>query len=127
MDAFDHVNNAIYLRWFESARIVYFERADVVARMKEEGVGPILARATVDYRAPLRYPDTVRVEATVTRIGKSSFTMGYRVKSSALGWAIAAEGEGVVVMVDYRRGGTVPLDDATRARILALEAGGAGR
>jgi acyl-CoA thioester hydrolase len=123
MDAFDHVNNAVYLRWFESARIAYFERVGVIARMTAEGVGPILARASVDYRAPLRYPDTVRVAATVTRLGHSSFVMGYRVTSAAHGGAVAAEGEGVVVLVDYRRGGSVALDDATRAAIAALEAG----
>lgn len=122
MDAFGHVNNAVYLRWFESARIAYFERTGVASRMGDAKIGPILARATVDYRLPLRYPDTVRASATVLSLGRTSFVMGYRVTSAAHQGAVAAEGEGVIVMLDYRGGGKVPLDDEVRARIRALEA-----
>lgn len=125
MDAFGHVNNAVYLRWFETARIAYFERTGLIERMKREGVGPILARATVDFRLPLRYPDTVRAAARVASFGKTSFVMSYRVTSAANAGATAAEGEGVVVLVDYANGGKVALDDATRRAIEAVEAGGA--
>lgn len=125
MDAFQHVNNAVYLRWFESARIRYFERTGLVDRVKREGIGPILGRATIDYRLPLAYPDTVRVAATVVRFGTTSFVMGYRLTSAAHGGAVAAEGEGVIVMVSYRTGGgKVPLDEDTRRAILAFEATG---
>ncbi len=123
MDAYGHVNNAVYLRWFETARMAYFGGTGVEDRKATDGVGPILARATVDYRRPITFPDTVRVEVTVTRLGRSSFTMAYRLHSRALG-ALAAEGESVVVMVDYRSGSTVALDEGLRRRILELEASG---
>jgi acyl-CoA thioester hydrolase len=126
MDAFSHVNNTVYLRWFETARIAYFERTGVIDRMKREGVGPILARATVDFRLPLRYPDTVRAAARVSRFGTTSFVMNYRVTSAAHEGATAAEGEGVIVLVDYAKGGKVAIDDATRRAIEALEAGATG-
>ena len=121
MDAFGHVNNAVYLRWFESARIAYFERLRLIERGGVAGVGPILARATVDYRIPLRYPDRIRASATVTKLGNTSFTMGYRVTSEGNAGAVAAEGEGVIVLVDYAKGGKVPLDDELRKRISDLE------
>src|SRR3954462_9000694 len=107
MDSFGHVNNVVYLRWFESARIAYFERAGVLEQMPD--IGPILARHTIDYRIPLRYPDDVRVSATVLKTGNTSFTMGIRLRSRANDRAIAAEGEGVIVMVDYRTGKKAPL------------------
>jgi acyl-CoA thioester hydrolase len=122
MDAYGHVNNAVYLRWFETARIEYFRRAQVEERMKTEHIGPILARATVDYRRPVVFPDTVRVEARVPKLGTTSFTMTYRLTSQAQG-AVAAEGDSVVVMVDYRSGAKVPLDDLLRQRIADIEAG----
>lgn len=121
MDAFAHVNNTVYLRWFESARIAYFERTGLIERMQREQVGPILARTTIDYRVPLTYPDRVQVQATVSRLGTSSFTMKYRVRSEAKK-AIAAEGEGVIVLIDYRSGGKVALDEQVRRAIQALEA-----
>jgi acyl-CoA thioester hydrolase len=122
MDSFGHVNNTVYLRWFETARIAYFERTGVVDRMESEGVGPILARTSIDFRLPVQYPDSVRAEATVTRIGKTSFVMGYRVLSTAHGGAVAAEGDGVVVMLDYVKGEKVPLSETERLAIRDLEA-----
>jgi acyl-CoA thioester hydrolase len=123
MDSFQHVNNVAYLRWFESARIAYFERAGLMDRMP--AIGPILARQTIDYRIPLVYPDTLRASATATKLGNTSFSMGLRLESSRQG-KLAAEGEAVVVMVDYRNNQKVPLGTALRARIEALEAAGAG-
>lgn len=119
MDAFRHVNNAVYLRWFESARIAYFERVGLVVY---EGVGPILARATIDFKRPVTYPDTVTVEATITRLGTTSFEMHYRATSKAQGGAIVAQGDSVVVLFDYASGSKVALPAALREAIEAVEA-----
>ncbi len=125
MDAFGHANNAVYLRWFESARILYFERTGVLERMEAERVGPIVARTSVDYRKPVRYPDTLKVSATVLRIGTTSFVMRFRVVSTALNGELAAEGETVVVMMDYRTGAKLMINPALRSRVVAFEATGA--
>jgi len=124
MDAFQHVNNVVYARWLETARMVYLERIGLVERMRVEGVGPILARTVIDYQRPLQYPDTVCVDVTVTTIGTKSFTMAFRVRSEAQG-ADAATGEQVMVVYDYRAGRTAPVDDRLRAAIAAVEAAGA--
>jgi acyl-CoA thioester hydrolase len=126
MDAFQHVNNAVYFRWFESARIAYFERTGLSQRAKAEGIGPILGRAVVDYKIPLTYPDTVRISATVASFGTTSFVMRYRCTSAARDGALAAEGEGVVVLVDYKKGGKVALDEQIKGAILRLEGSGGG-
>jgi acyl-CoA thioester hydrolase len=118
MDAFQHVNNDAYLRWFESARISYFEAAGVMDGMPS--VGPILARQTIDYRLPLTYPDRLRASATVLRLGTTSFTMGLRLSSLKHG-KVAAEGEAVIVMLDYRSGHKISLPESLRARLGKLE------
>ena len=119
MDAFGHVNNANYLRWFESARIAYFEK---IAMSRGAGDAspwvPILARATVDFRKPVTYPDTITVEATVTKFGNTSFTMAYRATSAALG--LVAEGEAIVVVLDGS-GQKRPLPDALKRAVEQLE------
>ncbi len=124
MDAFQHVNNVVFARWLETARMLYFERVGLVKRVREEGVGPILARTVIDYRRPVTYPDTVRVETTVSRIGGSSFTMAFRVWSEAER-AEVATGEQVIVHYDYRAGRAVPVDEALRQAIAAVEGAGA--
>ena len=119
MDAFGHVNNANYLRWFESARIAYFERIKVgISSHDASAWVPILGRATIDFRKPVTYPDTVTLEATVTRFGNTSFTMAYRAVSPVLG--LAAEGEAIVVLLDGA-GNKVPLPAELKQAIEQLE------
>jgi acyl-CoA thioester hydrolase len=121
MDAFQHVNNVAYARWVESARVAYFTRLGLMGPARTEGPGPILARIAIDYLRPLTYPDTVRVDATVRAIGKSSLTVGYRIWSVAQ-QAEVANGEDVVVVFDYATGRKALVDDGLRAAIAALEA-----
>src|SRR5262245_11332785 len=101
MDAFQHVNNSVYFRYFESARIAYFERLQFMDLMQTTGVGPILASTQCRFRIPLTYPDTMRVGAKITDIADDRFVMRYAVVSQRL-QKIAAEGEGVIVSFNYR-------------------------
>jgi acyl-CoA thioester hydrolase len=121
MDAFQHVNNVAYARWLETGRIAYFRRIGFLERMKAEGIGPILAKLTLEYRRPVTFPDTVRVEVTTTKIGRTSFTLAYRVWSEEQR-AEVVTGEDVIVVMDYRTSRTAPVDEPLRAAIRALEA-----
>lgn len=123
MDSFGHVNNAVYLRWLETARIASFLKSGVLDRKDAEGVGPILARATVDYRRPVVFPDTVHVSVGVGRVGASSFVLTYRVTSEAQAQTVVAEGETVIVQINYRTGEKVPIEGALRATLLQAVAG----
>ena len=75
MDAFQHVNNIVYFRYFESGRIAYLERTGLMAAMTEHGVGPILASASCKFKFPLTYPDRVLVGVRVGDIGADRFAM----------------------------------------------------
>lgn len=119
MDAMGHVNNINYFRYFETARIRYFELTGVLESMKETGIGPILAEATCRFRKPLLYPDTVTVGVRVNSVGKSSFVMEYMVVSASLG--IAATGIGVIVMYDYRSGSKTGVPALIRKAIEDVE------
>ena len=61
MDAFQHINNAVYFRYFEDIRISYFERIKVIDHMNKTQIGPILASTKCDFRAPLTFPDTIQI------------------------------------------------------------------
>ena len=126
MDAFQHVNNAVYFRWFESARIAYFREVGFVpaADGAPRGVGPILASADCRFRIPLAYPDRVSVGARVAELAADRFTMRYAVASHAAG-ALAATGSGQVVAYDYDQRRKAPLPDPVRRRIERLERGAA--
>jgi len=121
MDSFGHVNNTLYLRWCESARIYYFMRTGVLEEMGSSKIGPILAHAAIDYRVPVEFPDTIDISSTVTKLGNTSFTMEYRMCSRAKEGLIVALGKSIMVMVDYSTGKPVPLGDFIRKKVIALE------
>ncbi|MBS0264739.1 MAG: acyl-CoA thioesterase [Planctomycetes bacterium] len=119
-DAFQHVNNTVYIRWFESARIAYGDRAGLELQVADRKIGPILAAISCNYRRQLTFPDTVHIGARVTRIGNSSLKMEHRVISEALG-AVAAEGDSTLVAFDYTGQTPVPVPDIVRAAIAQIE------
>ena len=120
MDAFGHVNNIVYFRYFETARIAYFEKLDVTEFLGRDPVGPILAETTCRFRAALSYPDTVSIGAQVASIGEDRFVMRYAVFSHRLG-RISAVGEGTLVCYDYRVNRKAAVPENLRRRIADLE------
>lgn len=125
MDALRHVNNAVFARWLESARIAYLARVGMLGGLGEggePGVGPILARQTIDFRRPVEFPDVVTIDVRVARLGTTSMELRYRVRSRAQA-AIVAEGESIVVLFDFASSTKRELPAPLRAAITALEAG----
>ena len=120
MDAFQHVNNIVYFRYFESGRIAYFERAAWTASERTGGIGPILASVACRFKFPLTFPDRVLVGTRVDTIEDDRFTMHHRVVSTRH-QRVAAEGEGVVVAYNYLANCKAQLPATVRAQIAALE------
>jgi acyl-CoA thioester hydrolase len=128
MDAMSHVNNTVYFRYFESARIAYFEKMHLIGYMAETGIGPILAETSCKFRSPLSYPDKVLVGSKVVGIKADRFIM-HNVAFSTRQQKIAAEGESVIVTFNYREGKKAAVPEVVRKGILdmekSVEAGGA--
>ena len=121
MDAMQHVNNIVYFRYIESARMAYFERIGFLAHLDEKGVGPILAWTSCRFRRALTYPDKVSVGTRVTKIEADRFTMQTLIVSHVMN-DVSAESEGVVVSFDYREQKKTVLPSEVRKRIEQLEA-----
>lgn len=120
MDSYRHVNNAVYFRYFESARLEYFKRLGWFDYEQQTGIGPILAATQARFRKPLTYPDTIRVGAHVSALAEDRFTMDHVIVSQRLG-TVAAEGQGTIVTFHYGQGTKVPIPDELRRRIAELE------
>ena len=116
LDAFGHVNNTVFFRFFESARIAYFEAIGFVSG---GGVGPILHSTNCRFRLPLGYPDKLKVGACVTELQKDRFTMEYKILSAKHG-AIAGEGTGLIVAYDYGKQTKAEVPPEVAAKIQAL-------
>ena len=120
MDSLQHVNNIVYFRYFESARMAYFDRLDIWTYMNETGTGPILASTQCKFRLPLSYPDTVSVGTKITEIAEDRFLMKYMVVSHRHS-KVAAEGEGMIVAYNYREKRKTPLPEELTERIRVIE------
>jgi acyl-CoA thioester hydrolase len=123
MDAYRHVNNTVYFRYFENARLEYFRRLGWPEFEEATGVGPILAATRARFRRPLTYPDTVSIAARVATLAEDRFTIEHRVVSHRLG-EVTTEGEGTIVTFHYGRGEKVPVPEELRRRIAELEGRG---
>ena len=120
MDAFRHVNNTVFFRWFETGRIAYFLAIGWPKVQEATGVGPILAATSCRFKRPVAFPDRIVVAARVPPFDGNRFTMEYRVASAAHG-GVAAEGEGLIVPYDYRAKAKAALPEEVRRAIEALE------
>lgn len=121
MDSYRHVNNVVYFRYFEAARLEYFRRLGWFEYEEATGIGPILAATSARFRRPLTYPDTIWVGVRVPALDEDRFTMEYRLVSRKLA-AVAAEGTGTIVTYHYGQATKVPVPEELRRRIAELEA-----
>ena len=100
-DLFGHVNNVVYLRWFESSRVAYWDDSGMRELMEPNNLGPILASIHCDYKQQIRYPDAIEVSARMERLGNTSMTIHHELWSDDVG-GIAATGTSVIVLFDYK-------------------------
>jgi len=116
IDSLGHVNNAVYLTYMEEARTKYYMQTARTTRLDE--IEFILASAKVDFRSPIAWGETVLIRVWPTRIGTSSFTLGYEMRVKGDG-RLAAEAESVQVAYDYAAKKSKPIPSDFRR---ALEA-----
>ncbi len=126
MDAFQHVNNAVYLRYFESARIRYFEQTPMFDIMQAQGIGPIVHSHRIRYRFPLTYPDRVLIGVRVVGVAEDRLIAAYRLVSTRHN-VIAAEGDTTIVFLDYRKGGKAPIPEPVLRAFDGLEGWDSGQ
>src|SRR5436190_19369402 len=120
MDSFGHVNNVVYFRYFENARVEYFRRIGWWESLAATGIGPIVGSTQARFRRPVKYPATLRAGAKVVSFGTDRFTIRHVLVSRATG-ELVTEGDAVVVAIDYRANAKVPLPAELRGRIEELE------
>jgi acyl-CoA thioester hydrolase len=118
MDAMGHVNNAVYLTYFEAARMAYWMH--VTGRPDLSGMDMILARAEVDFRSPLVAPESIEVGVGCASIGRTSFVLEQDMYERKTG-RLVAEARKVLVHYDYKAGRAIPIGEDLRRKILTQD------
>jgi acyl-CoA thioester hydrolase len=116
MDAYGHVNNAVFFRWFELARMEYLEQVGLLRSYERDKVGVILHSTSCRFRAPVFHPDTIEIETGASDIGDDRFTMSYVARSTAQK-IVVGEGSAVVVCYDYNAQKKTALPKPIRERM----------
>jgi acyl-CoA thioester hydrolase len=120
MDYYRHVNNVVYFRYFENARLEYFRRLEWLEYERATGIGPILAATSARFRRPLTYPDTIAIGTRAIEIAADRFTLEHLIVSEAQQTGVT-EGTGLVVAYHYGESRKVALPEELRRRIEMLE------
>ncbi len=117
IDAFGHVNNALYLTYFEEARVKYFD--DVLNwgyDWTKEGV--IVARAELNFIIPAHFKDEIFIYTKCSRLGTKSFDLSYQmVKFHEEKEILLADAVTVMVAFDYSSNKSIPIPDDWRTAL----------
>ena len=116
MDAMGHVNNTVYFRYLEQARIAWFEALGCPP--DPVGTGPVIINANCTFLKQLRYPGEIDVITYAGNPGRSSFEMLHEVRRIDEPDVLVAEGGVKVVWVDRQAEKSVPLPEEVRVRLL---------
>ena len=118
MDAAAHVNNLVYLRWAESARIALFERIAMDLDFQTATEGTILGWQECKYIFPMTFPDTAQIGIRVLELADYHFLVETAVFSERHG-RIAALSKQKLVAFNYKTGKKIPLPKAWLAGLEA--------
>ena len=119
IDKLGHVNNAVYLSYFEQARLSYFQQV-IGANIDWSENGIILARAEINYILPVNLEDNIIVEISCSRTGTKSFDLEYKLfKQSGDKNILATEGKTIMVCYNYKASQTIaiPVNWANKIRV----------
>ncbi len=119
MDAMNHVNNAQYFVYLESARIEMFGDIGLDQPMREDQHGFGLVSATCNFRKQVHYPATLEIGTRVSKIGNTSFQLQHGFFHEG-GDELVADALSTVVWVDYAQGKGIPIPGDMRVRLEAL-------
>lgn len=89
MDAMQHVNNIIYLKWVESTRLLLFEQLMKGGTAGLSKISPILAWSDIKYITPVVYPDTVRIDFDIVKLEEDRLQCIAHLYSKAQGRLVA--------------------------------------
>jgi acyl-CoA thioester hydrolase len=120
MDALQHVNNAVYFKYFETARIDFFNQINLLGDLKMTGVGPVLSETNARFKRPVAFPDSLVVGIRISDIHQERFVMHYTVFSKAQ-QAVTTIGWAKVVMFNFKTGQKAKLTPELLSALLKYE------
>ncbi|CAN5663705.1 MAG: acyl-CoA thioesterase [Actinomycetota bacterium] len=116
LDTLGHVNNAVFLEYFETVRFEYWWRIAEIIGVTEfvsgdlPGAQYVVAETTVRFKAPVFFGDILFGAATVPTIGNRSYSMDFELRTgeSYENGTLVAEGSAAHVFYDPEKNEVMP-------------------
>ncbi|GGH78116.1 acyl-CoA thioester hydrolase [Pullulanibacillus pueri] len=121
-DALQHVNNAVYFTYFETARSELFQLFN--QNLSFENWNIIMASTRCEFLEEIHFPQTVTVVSWISRIGRSSFVVEHAIHDESGHWK--ARGNAVLLQYDFKNKTSLPLEDKIRHELLKHQQGPKG-
>jgi acyl-CoA thioester hydrolase len=115
MDAMGHVNNTIYFRYFETARLEWLFK--VGGPPDPTGFGPVIVNAFCNFIRQLEFPGDVLAKHYVANPGRSSFDTFITLERTDNTGVIYAEGGSKTVWTDFKAQKSAPMPEWLRALV----------
>ncbi len=117
IDAMGHVNNAVYLSYFEQARIHFFSQI-INSQWDWNRQGILVAKNEITYKLPILLNDSISIHINCSHIGSKSFTLTYVITR---GEEICTTGSSVLVCFDHLKSGSMPIPELWREQLVLLK------
>ncbi|RYZ37487.1 MAG: acyl-CoA thioesterase, partial [Sphingobacteriales bacterium] len=101
LDLFGHVNNVMFFKYAQAARVNYWEQIGLYQHFRASDEGPMVAAVNCQFRKPLFYPGTVTIYSRMKEIGNTSFRLQHQMVADS--GALCAEVEDAIVMYDFKK------------------------
>ncbi len=115
LDAFNHVNNTVFLRYLEEARIDLFHGLGV--EMDDAEHGPVVVNINCNFRREIHHPATVRVRLDAEQASEKRLLMRHAITDPDAPEILYADAEITAVWVDYASGQAIPIPESILAAL----------
>ncbi|MEX0968449.1 MAG: acyl-CoA thioesterase [Bacteroidia bacterium] len=119
LDLFGHVNNVMFYKYIQSARVKFWEQIGLYGMYEKEGIAPLLASASIDFKKPLLYPGNTIIKYAPVFIKNTSFGLEYSIQDDNS--EIAALGKDTMVLYDFNKNRKLTIPDNLRMNIEKLK------
>ncbi len=117
LDPQEHVNNAVYLTYLESARLGYYQKVGIWEGGKTVRTGMVVAHIDIDYISPIFLGQAIQIGLRLKNLGNKSFTLAFQITDSSENKPLA-RGTSVMVAYDDAEQKSVPLPKTWREKLL---------
>lgn len=119
LDLFGHVNNVVFYRYIQSARVRFWEQIGLYELFERNKIAPLLASASIDFKKPLKYPGTAIIQYEPAFVKNTSFGLGYTILNEQND--TVALGKDIMVLFDFSENSKLVISDNLRENIDKLK------